>query len=88
MIFIFRSDIKLKDEWILGFYFMKKYMITFFKDLKAISLFSLLDKAYVIIKSDEFKLSNLKTIKFLLLINCIIMYIGIGVLLIYKNNRT
>ena len=55
---------------------------------KAISLFSLLDKAYVIIKSDEFKLSNLKTIKFLLLINCIIMYIGIGVLLIYKNNRT
>lgn len=88
MIFIFRSDKKLKDEWILGFYFMKKYMITFFKDLKAISLFSLLDKAYVIIKSDEFNLSNLKTIKFLLLINCIIMYIGIGVLLIYKNNRT
>ena len=67
---------------------MKKYMITFFKDLKAISLFSLLDKAYVIIKTDEFNLSNLKTIKFLLLINCIIMYIGIGVLLIYKNNRT
>ena len=74
LIFIMITDLKIKNQWILGYYFMKKYMITFYKDLNLISLFSLFDKAYVIIKYND--IPYLKPIKYLLFMNCLIITFG------------
>ena len=86
LIFIMISNYKIKNEWILGHYFMKKYMITFYKDLNIISLFSLFDKAYVIIKDND--LYYLKQIKYLLFVNCLIISFGITILLIFQNQNS
>ena len=86
LIFIMISHFKIKYEWILGHYFMKKYMITFYKNLNTISLFSFFDKAYVIIKYSD--IYFLKQIKYLLFANCLIILFGITILLIFKNQNS
>ena len=86
LIFIMITDLKIKNQWILGYYFMKKYMITFYKDLNLISLFSLFDKAYVIIKYND--IPYLKPIKYLLFMNCLIITFGITIILFFKNQNS
>ena len=49
---------KSNTEWIMGYYFMRNFFITFFRDTPTISIFSLLNKAYVILDTWSKKKTN------------------------------
>jgi hypothetical protein len=49
---------KNNTEWIMGYYFMRNFFITFFRDTPTISIFSLLNKAYVILDTWSKKKTN------------------------------
>lgn len=52
LIFVIVSYDKF-EEWVLGYYFMRNYFITFIRTSPFISIYSFLHKYYVIIKKDD-----------------------------------
>lgn len=91
IIFFALMSFNEQDRWVFGYYFMKKFHLTFFYLSNQLILFSLESKSYVILDNtprfEKMPYLNVTNMRICLMMQIVVLSIGLSVLLIQFKRK-